>query len=72
MSELTLVFEGSNIQSDILKGLLEDANIGVFIKNNSESARTAGFGHFGSTEVYIRQADLEGAREIVQEFKSKN
>ncbi|MEQ9230069.1 MAG: DUF2007 domain-containing protein, partial [Cyclobacteriaceae bacterium] len=68
----TLVFTGTEITASILKGLLETADIGSFLKNENESARTSGFGSTGKVEVFIMQKDAEKAQPIIKEFSERN
>jgi len=70
--ELTKLFTGSEIDCGILKELLEDNEIACLIKNNSNSAKAAGFGvNLGSeANIYVAEKDLEKSKELVQQFKN--
>lgn len=72
MSELVLIFEGTDIEAGILKNLLEGADIQSLLKSETKSAAIAGFGSIGSCALYISQGDSDIATKIVQEFKSRN
>lgn len=70
MSDLVLIFEGSNTESQILKHQLDTAGIQSLIKSEAKSAAIAGFGSFGSSQVYVGPGDHEKAAEIVKTFQS--
>lgn len=73
MSELVRIFEGSEIEAEILKAQLEAVNIGAMVKNQTNSSATAGFGSIGSAcAVFILQDDKDQASKILEEFKSRN
>lgn len=66
------IFSGSSIIINGLKSLLEDNNISSLVKNRFESARLAGFGEqMNSVELFVVDEDLEKAKIIVDEFKTK-
>lgn len=72
MSELLLIFEGTNIEAEILKNQLEAADIQALLKSETNSAAIAGFGSIGSCAVYITRGNSDKATAIVEEFKSRN
>lgn len=72
MSELVLIFEGTDTEAGILKNLLEGANIPSLLKSAVNSAAIAGFGSVGSCAVYISPGDTDKAAEIVNQFKTRH
>lgn len=70
--DLNLVFTGTETTAQILKGILETAEISSILKNENESARMAGFGSIGKCEVFIMKRDMEKARPIIKEFSDRN
>lgn len=72
MSDLIKVYVGTNLQAGILVSQLEDAGIKAMSKSRTDSALAAGFGTPDTCQVYINEADIERATEIVEEFKKRN
>lgn len=72
MSELILIFEGSDLESSILRSQLEEEKIGVIVKSDANAGRIAGFGAVGATGVYVMQDSLAKASEIVTAFKARH
>ena len=70
--QLILAYTGTEITANILKGILEDAEIRSFLKNENEAARLSGFGSTGTCEVFILENDTEKARPIIVEFVNRN
>jgi hypothetical protein len=69
---IILAFTGTEITANILKGILETAEISSIIKNENEAARVSGFGLSGRCEVFILESDIEKARPIIKEFSELN
>lgn len=69
---LILVYTGTEITAGILKGILESMEIRALLRNESESARVAGFGSTGNCEVFIFESDVEKAGPIIDDFISRN
>lgn len=73
MSELVLLFEGTDIEAGILKNQLETVNIGAMLKSETKAAASAGFGSVGSScAVYVLQGEKDKAVEILEDFKTRN
>lgn len=70
MSDLILIFEGTDSESQILKHQLEAVGIQSLLKSEIKSAAIAGFGSFGSSKVYISPNDEEKASEVVKTFQA--
>jgi len=64
--------QGSNIILNAIKYELEKANISCIIKNNTESARLAGFiAGDNNNDLLVFDEDAISAKKILQEFLSK-
>jgi len=72
MSELVLIFKGSDFESQILKSQLEDAGVKALLKSQTNSAAIAGFGSIAASSVYINQGDSENAAQVIEAFKANN
>ncbi|WP_248722836.1 putative signal transducing protein [Seonamhaeicola sp. ML3] len=73
-SNYTKVFTGSSIVVQRLNIELQNINITPVIKDETESARLAGFGGGiipGFQEVYVHNDELEKALTIVEAFNSE-
>ena len=72
MEDYVNVFTGSGILINRLASLLKENNSRFIIKDEKESGRLAGFGTTGdSVEIHILNTDLEGAKNIIQNFKKE-
>jgi hypothetical protein len=69
--DLVLLFTGSEIDNNVLKEILNDNEIPCLIKNDLNSARTAGFGIGLGNEahVFIAEKDSEKAKVLLKEFQ---
>ncbi|OEK04953.1 DUF2007 domain-containing protein [Roseivirga misakiensis] len=72
MSELKLIYEGTDIESQILKSQLAEAGINSLLRSEANDGRIAGFGTFGSSRLFISEIDTKNAMEIVALFKTRN
>ena len=64
--------QGSNIILNAIKYELEKANISCIIKNNTESARLAGFvAGDNNNDIFVFDEDAIVAKNILQQFLSK-
>ena len=65
------IFTGNAINVLALRNALEEKNIVVVIKDDSESARLAGFGMVapGLQEVFVHEDELDQAIRIVEALK---
>lgn len=70
--DLILIFSGSEIDVNVLKQIFDDNNIPSIVKNDSNSAKAAGFGvNLGSeANIMVPEKFLEKANELVKEFKN--
>jgi len=68
-----LAYTGNELSTNFLKNDLEDAGIFSFIKNETESARLAGFGSTinSSCQLFIYEHDIENAKPIITEFLNR-
>ncbi len=66
-SGYTKIFTGNFIMAQKIVSLLKDQDIQVIIKDESESARLAGFGASieGLQDVYVEHTVAEKAKEII-------
>ena len=73
-NQLVLIYTGTELSTKFLKLDLQEANIDSILKNESESARLAGFGMdtFNGCQLYIYQKDIEKSRPIVDAFLKRN
>jgi hypothetical protein len=64
--------QGSNIILGALKYELEKNNISCIIKNNTESARLAGFATGdNNNDLFVFEEDLNKAKDILHSFLEK-
>ena len=65
------IFTGNTIDVFALRNLLEEKSIVAVIKDDSESARLAGFGMVapGLQEVFVHEDELDQAVRIVESLK---
>ena len=66
------LYQDSNIVLNALKLKLEQQNIPVLIKNNTESGRLAGFvAGSNSNILYVYEEDLNSAENVLDSFLEK-
>ena len=64
------IFSGSEILALALQTKIEEIGIATIVKNNIQSANTAGFGGFGqAVEVFIQETDFNKANAVIEEFR---
>jgi hypothetical protein len=65
------IFTGNSITVLSIMSALEDKNIIAVVKDDSESARLAGFGMVapGLQEVFVHQDELDEAIRIIESLK---
>lgn len=68
--DLKLLFTGSEIDTSVLKEILDDNQIPSFVRNDTNSGKAAGFGvGFGSeADVYTTEEHFEKAKALLDEF----
>ena len=69
-----LAYTGTELLTKFLHLDLQEENVRSILKNQSESARLAGFGVNTSSgcELYIDEKDIEKARPIIDAFLKRN
>lgn len=69
MSERLSILTSSAITINRVATLLEENGIPCQIRDNTESARLAGFGSFqNDVELFVDSADAEKAQELIADF----
>lgn len=72
-SKHTKLHQASNIILDALKYELNNANISCIIKNNTETARLAGFiAGDNNNDLFVFEEDFNKAKDILDSFLAKN
>jgi uncharacterized protein YegP (UPF0339 family) len=67
MSEHVKIMTDSAIVINHKAQLLEEQGIASIVKNNTESARLAGFGSFSDdVELFVSESDVEKAIEVLK------
>ena len=68
------VFIGTELSCLVLKGMLEEAGVIAFIKDELQSSIHVGYasGTPTSIELYISDADLKTAQPLIDEFVKTN
>ena len=69
--ELVIVYAGTEIDAHFVKGLLEDAGITTFLKDEIMGTMAPWYvapGGSGAVKVVIAKRDLDRAKPVVQEF----
>jgi hypothetical protein len=70
---LIRIFTGSEVLVLMLKGALDEIEIGSMIQNEFQSGMAAGIGGFPEyVDLYIQQADMERAQPLLDEFNQTN
>ncbi|OEK00598.1 hypothetical protein BFP97_03350 [Roseivirga sp. 4D4] len=70
MAELTLIFEGTDFESKIVKGRLEDAGIKSLTKSETNAGLISGFGSVDVSRVFVNPADVDKASELIEKMNS--
>lgn len=73
-NELVIVFSGNSIEAGILKGLLEDAGIEVFLKDEMTgiiAPYAATPGGVAPVKVTVSKKDLDKVKPIIEKFLEK-
>ena len=65
------VWTGKDLLAGFLKSELEDQNIEVLIKSETESGRLAGFGTSRLAQVYVRTENYEKVKTYVEDFEGR-
>ncbi|MEI6274701.1 MAG: DUF2007 domain-containing protein [Prolixibacteraceae bacterium] len=72
-NELVRIFTGSEVLVLMLKGALEEIEIGSLIQNEFQSGMAAGIGGFAEyVDLYIQKSDLVNAQPLINEFNQTN
>jgi hypothetical protein len=72
-NELIRIFTGSEVLVLMLKGALNEIEIGSLIQNGFQSGMAAGIGGFAEfVDLYIQQSDLVRAQPLIDEFNQTN
>lgn len=69
--DLVFLHSDTEINANVLKDILEDNQIGAFIRNDMKSGLTAGFGGGymeAEARVYVTEENLEKAKALLDEF----
>ena len=73
MSDLVRLLTDSSIIINRIASLLEENGIAFLIKDNTESARLAGFGTTpNDVDIYVNPSDLEKAHEVIEKGYQTN
>ncbi len=68
------VFAGSAMQANLIKSLLEDAEVMAYLKDEFTGVLTpwhSSPGGVGAVRVYVSSIDYDKAKMVVDEFKSR-
>jgi hypothetical protein len=72
MSEFVRVLTSSLITINRVASILEEKDIPALIKDNTESARLAGFGiSQNEVDLYVKKLDFEKAKKVIQQFEEE-
>lgn len=72
MKEMVEVFAGSTWQAEMVRSLLENAEIRVFVKDEIMGTLNPWWtapGGAGAVSVFVMNADYERAKEVVKEYE---
>jgi len=71
---LIKVFTGTGVVVGLLKGQLEEIGVGCLVRNDFQAGIHSGFSAGTTSTVYlfIQEADLPKAQEIIDEFLRNN
>jgi hypothetical protein len=72
--ELVVVYTGNSVEAGFLKGLLEDSEIEVFLKDEMTGGLAppyAAAGGLGAVKVAVKRKDLNRAKTIVERSLEK-
>jgi hypothetical protein len=72
MSEFVRLLTSSLITINRVASILEEKDIPALIKNNTESARLAGFGtQQNDVDLFVNKSDFEKAKKVIQQFEEE-
>lgn len=74
-NETITVFAGNALEANIIKGLLEDDGMTVFLKDEiigTIAPFYAAAGGVGAVKIVVAKQDAEKARSVIKEFLNKN
>ncbi|MES2544156.1 MAG: DUF2007 domain-containing protein [Bacteroidota bacterium] len=67
---LMKIFSGTEILALALQQKIEDIGVTTVLKNNIQSAKSAGFGTSGqAVELFIQEVDFGKANPVIEEFR---
>jgi len=69
--DLVLLYTGTEINTKVLKDILEDNKIGALLRNDMKSGLTAGFGGGymeAEASLYVAENNLVKAQELLDQF----
>jgi hypothetical protein len=73
MSEFVRLLTSSSIIINRIASILEQKDIPALIKDNTESARLAGFGASqDDVDIYVNKSDFEKAQKAIQELEEED
>jgi len=66
--DFILIFEGSLVKSIRIIHELKKSNINPIVKNQSESARLAGFGNIieNHTSIYVHKDEIDNSMQVIK------
>lgn len=72
--KLVRIYSGTEVTVNLLKEILEEAEITGLIQDDFQSGIMAGFsgGTPSAVDLFIQETDLKKAEQIVEEFRSGN
>ncbi|WP_149277537.1 putative signal transducing protein [Pareuzebyella sediminis] len=72
-SNYTKIFSGNRFMAQRIEGKLKESGINPVIKDESDSARLAGFAANvdGNLEVYVHHSEIDTARQVIKQIKSE-
>lgn len=72
MDGLTLVFEGTDFESKIIKARLADVGIQSLIKSETSAALASGFGTTDRSKLFVSAEDVETATGLMNSAASND
>lgn len=72
-SNYTKIFSGNRFMAQRIEGKLKEMDINPIIKDESDSARLAGFAANvdGNLEVYVHHSEVHTAEEVIKQITSE-
>ncbi|MCB9256016.1 MAG: DUF2007 domain-containing protein [Chitinophagales bacterium] len=70
-SKLIKIYTASDFLCILFRTHLEENGIEAYVKSQSESARLAGFGMLGMSEVFVLENKLEKASALLIDFEAR-